>query len=365
MAIDFKNLLRVLPHVTNSYHPVLLRGRHGIGKSSVVYQFAESVGLPIVERRASQMTEGDLLGLPELTEVPTDDQSGKTISKVTSFCPPDWFAQACSEPVLLFLDEVDRATLEVRQGIFELCDSRKLAGHTLDPGTLIFAAVNGGVHGGAASYSVGEMDPAELDRYTVFDVEPSIDDWILWANDNCDPLVTDFIRNNTDHLEHCEDPEPNKVYPSRRSWARFSQAISKGQLAEAGQTNPIVYSLASAYLGFEAAVAFNDFVANYSNVVTIADILDKGKAVDLDLNAHCALIDKMGASERFKGILNESELVNLAVYFNTLASEPAMKLWETLGEANQENAIALHSTSDKEGRKVGNYLVEILTGDKI
>jgi len=80
MSIDFKNLLTVLPHVTSANHPVLLRGRHGIGKSSVVYQYAESLGLPIVERRASQMTEGDLLGLP------------KVEGSVTSFCPPDWFA---------------------------------------------------------------------------------------------------------------------------------------------------------------------------------------------------------------------------------------------------------------------------------
>jgi 16S rRNA (uracil1498-N3)-methyltransferase len=33
-------------------------------------------------------------------------------------------------------------------------------------------------------------------------------------------------------------------------------------MLEAGQSNPVVFSLASAYLGFEAAVAFNDFVAN-------------------------------------------------------------------------------------------------------
>ena len=80
MAIDFKNLLTVLPFVTNANHPVLLRGRHGIGKSSVVYQYAETLGMPVVERRASQMTEGDLLGLPTVDE------------GVTSFCPPDWFA---------------------------------------------------------------------------------------------------------------------------------------------------------------------------------------------------------------------------------------------------------------------------------
>ena len=134
MAVDFKTFLQIVPHVTNVRKPVLLRGRHGIGKSQVVYQYADSSDLPVIERRASQMTEGDLIGLPN------------TDGNVTTFCPPDWFKFACDNPCVLFLDEVDRATTEVRQGIFELCDSRKIAGYTLHPDTIIFAAVNGGTH---------------------------------------------------------------------------------------------------------------------------------------------------------------------------------------------------------------------------
>ena len=39
MTIDFKTLINnILPHVLDSKFPVLLRGRHGIGKSTVVYQ---------------------------------------------------------------------------------------------------------------------------------------------------------------------------------------------------------------------------------------------------------------------------------------------------------------------------------------
>ena len=64
MAIDFKTFQSVIPHIIAARFPVLIRGRHGIGKSTVVYQIAKDLGLPIVERRASQMTEGDLLGLP-------------------------------------------------------------------------------------------------------------------------------------------------------------------------------------------------------------------------------------------------------------------------------------------------------------
>jgi MoxR-like ATPase len=150
MGITFKAFGECVGFVTNIQKPVLLRSRHGVGKSSCVYAYAEHLGMPVIERRASQMTEGDLLGLPKL-------EGGKT-----EWIPPAWLKEACDNPVVLFIDEIDRATVEVRQGFFELTDSRKIAGWELHPNTLIFAAVNGGEHG--AQYQVGEMDPAELDR---------------------------------------------------------------------------------------------------------------------------------------------------------------------------------------------------------
>ena len=136
MAIDFKSFLQCAPHVIKVRKPILIRGRHGIGKSEVVYQIAESLDLPVVERRASQMTEGDLLGMPSPEMIEINGQ------QASQFRPFAWFIQACTEPVVLFLDEVDRATTEVRQGIFELTDSRKLAGWTLHDDTVVIAAVN-------------------------------------------------------------------------------------------------------------------------------------------------------------------------------------------------------------------------------
>ena len=94
MAIDFKTFNQVAPLVADARHPVMLRGRHGVGKSQVVYQLANAMGLPVVERRASQMTEGDLVGLPVI-----DDVNG-----TTTFNPPDWYKTACTKAVVLFLD---------------------------------------------------------------------------------------------------------------------------------------------------------------------------------------------------------------------------------------------------------------------
>ena len=355
MAVDFKTFRQVVIHVCRVGKPVLLRGKHGIGKSEVVYQIAEDLKLPIVERRASQMTEGDLVGLPS------------TDGDCTTFNPPDWFKVACDSPVVLFLDEIDRATTEVRQGIFELTDSRKLNGHHLHPETLVFAAVNGGEH--AAQYQVGEMDPAELDRWTVFDIEPTVEDWLAWGKDNVDQVVWDFINQNRTHLEHEDDFEPNKVYPSRRSWKRLNDCLCAAQLlseeeANKTQTRNLLFNLACGFVGFEAAVTFNDFVTNYKRQVTIENIVDEGKqelVSEFSINDHSALIEKMEAKNIFKEELSENQIQNLAEYFVILPSEAAMKLWTVMGEGELSNTVALHQANTVKGA-VSSHLVELLTG---
>ena len=350
MSIDFKTFLEIIPHVVNARYPILTRGRHGIGKSTIVYQLAEQMDLPVVERRASQMTEGDLLGLP------------KVEGDVTTWLAPEWLHRACNEPVILFLDEVDRATMEVRQGIFELCDSRKIAGYNLHPDTIIFAAVNGGEHG--SQYQVGEMDPAELDRYTVFDVEPTVEDWLNWAKGNVCQEVWDFINHNHQHLEHNDDYEPNKVYPSRRSWERLSNTLTG--MGRDIESSPMLYHLTTSFVGFEAAVAFNDFMKNYERQVTVENILDEGKielTADWKINDHNAMIEKFKAKGCFDDKLEDNQLQNLANYFVSLPSEIAMTLWQAMGQTDSAtyNVAKLHSISASCGKKVQDFIVEILT----
>lgn len=362
MTVDFATFSRVAPHILNAKLPILLRGRHGVGKSQVVYQIADSRGLPVVERRASQMTEGDLLGLPDTADTSINGR------KATTWNAPDWLVTACEQPVLLFLDEVDRATTEVRQGLFELTDSRKINGWVLHEDSLIVAAVNGGEHG--AQYQVGEMDPAELDRWTVFDVEPSVEDWLKWAGDDrIEPVLWDFINQNRVHLEHRGEFEPNKVYPSRRSWERFNVTAKPLGLFGIEGDRDMLFNLATAFLGFEAAVACRDFVQNYEWQVTVEDILVHGKIEKTEswgINEHAAMIEKFDASDVFSEVLDENQITNLANYFVVLPSEIAMKLWTVLGDASGAdrvtNVIALHRAKTSSGKVVSDHLVEILGG---
>jgi len=359
MAVDFATFVKVAPHVAKVKKPILLRGRHGVGKSCVVYQTAAELGLPVVERRASQMTEGDLVGLPVIE------------GECTKFNPPDWFKTACDEAVVLFLDEVDRATVEVRQGIFELTDSRKLNGHVLHPQTLVFAAVNGGEHG--EQYQVGEMDPAELDRWTVFDVEPTVEDWLTWAKENVSKVIWDFINQNRAHLEHVGEFEPNKVYPSRRSWDRLNECLeTAGFLSDENRQESLgmIYELTTAFVGFEAAVAFRDFAEKYESQVLVEDILVNGqfeKVKEFSINDHSAFVEKMEAQGTFEEVLPEEQIQNLVDYFVMLPSEVAMKLFTVIGNAGengQQNVIKLHgSTTRSCGRQFSRIIVELLTGE--
>jgi MoxR-like ATPase len=256
----------------------------------------------------------------------------------------------------LFLDEVDRATLEVRQGIFELTDSRKLNGHNLHPDTIIFAATNGGEHG--ENYQVNEMDPAELDRWSVWDIEPTIEDWLAWGKDNVDSLIWDFINQNRSHLEHNEDIEPNKRYPSRRSWDRLDKVLAK---ADALEASPAMFNLAQSFVGFEAAVALNDFAKNYERIVTVEQLLNgerKDALAAMSLNEHCAMIEKLESEEICKAEFSDGHVNNLAEYFVSLPSEAAMKLWSVISQAGvQENVVKFHGANDG---AVGSHLSKIL-----
>jgi MoxR-like ATPase len=345
MSVDFKTFVKLAPAVSAAKLPVLLRGRHGIGKSQVVYQLAAQMGLPVIERRASQMTEGDLVGLPSID------------GNRTSFNPPDWFKEACEEPSVLFLDEVDRATLEVRQGIFELTDSRKLNGHYLHEDTIVFAAINGGEHG--EQYQVNEMDPAELDRWSVWDIDPTVEDWLNWGKENVDSLVWDFINQNREHLEHKGDIEPNKRYPSRRSWKRLNDVLVGADLMK--EASPSMFQLAQSFVGFEAAVALNDYALNYERVVTVQQLLAgerKEALAAMSLNEHCAMIEKIDAEDVCKEALSADHISSLASYFVSLPSEAAMKLWTVLSTAGiQDNVIKFHSAN---GGVVGSHLSKIL-----
>lgn len=247
--------------------PIMLVGLHGIGKSEMIAQYAEKVGKKCIDLRLSQMTEGDLLGIPHF------DAETKT----TEFYPPHRMYEASQRPCILFFDELNRASREVRQGIFQVADSRKLGSLKLHPDTQVISAVNPDDE----NYQVNPFDPAEVDRWAIFDFCPTTDEWLEWAEaKDLDKNVINFVRNNPGNL----DPNPNKAketgkfgfskQPSRRSWKRLSDALQSASGPDEVQL------LSVAFLGSEVGLRF---AAQYKSIEKLLNPLHE-KLNFTDLN---------------------------------------------------------------------------------
>jgi hypothetical protein len=241
---------------------VLAKGPTGIGKSHIVHQVGEKLNQPVIDRRLSQMTEGDIIGLPELTD------------GVTRFAPVDWFMRACNEPVILFFDELNRATIEVQQCAFQIVLDRELNGHTLHPETRVFAAINEG-----SEYQVTDMDPALLRRFFVTTLEPTTADWLSWASTaGIDSIITDFIKKYPAHLRHSGELQPGKVYPNPASWHRLDTSLAHANVTPSsmiGSDVPeVVFPMCTGFIGTETAVAFVDFIRNYEVKFGAEDVVN-------------------------------------------------------------------------------------------
>jgi len=222
--ITTQDLLEILDQ-TPATQNIMLVGRHGIGKSEILTQYFSAKGMKVVALFLGQMSDpGDLIGLPSKAEFSTGKNGSKVIVR-TEFIPPYWWPLN-NEPIVLFLDELNRARPEVLQTIMDLALNRKLAGRLLPEGSRIISAVNAG-----EEYQLTDLDPALVSRFNIYNFRPTINEWLLWAEkEQLDYRVVSFIQNEGVWLDGNEgqkagiDTGLDKT-PDRRAWKKVSDVL--------------------------------------------------------------------------------------------------------------------------------------------
>lgn len=234
--------LKQLLEATPASHNIMLVGNHGIGKSEILTEFFREKGMPVVALFLGQMSDpGDLIGLPC-----KDEKTGKT-----DFMPPYWFPTD-GNPIVLFLDELNRARPEILQTVMDLALNRKLAGKLLPEGSRIISAVNAG-----DQYQLTDLDPALVSRFNIVNFKPTAEEWLLWARKSgLDPRVVGFIDENRMWLD--KDPDQKEgadtgldKNPDRRAWKRVSDVV-----ADKAELKEIDSKIISSIVGPKAASAF-------------------------------------------------------------------------------------------------------------
>ena len=219
---ELEEALEVTPALQN----IMLIGKHGIGKSEILTNYFQQQGMKVVALFLGQMSDpGDIIGLP--SKVDALDAEDKVIPGVqkTDFLTPYWFPTD-GKPIVLFLDELNRARPEILQTVMDLALNRKLAGKQLPEGSRIISAVNDG-----DEYQLTDLDPALVSRFNIYEFLPTVEEWLDWATKTgLDERVIDFIQDNPTWLDG--DPTVSKqTYAGleksadRRAWKKVSDIL--------------------------------------------------------------------------------------------------------------------------------------------
>ncbi len=262
---DLKTILETTPSTQN----ILLVGKHGIGKSEIITRHFEDQGIPVIALFLGQMSDpGDLIGLPN-----KDEATGKT-----EFMPPYWFPMD-DKPVVLFLDEMNRARPEILQSVMDLSLNRKLAGRSLPEGSRVIAAVNDG-----EEYQLTDLDPALVSRFNVYFFSPTVGEWLFWAKQHdVDQRVINFIEEHPDELEKNVDINKGTFdkTPDRRAWVRVS-GLLKGMNADTGMDMNRMAKMITGVIGARSASMFIQSL-NQSRMLTAREVLADFGACQHDL----------------------------------------------------------------------------------
>ncbi len=178
---------------------VLLEGPTGIGKSELVKQVADELGIDFAVLDLSLLEPPDLVGLPILAD-------GRTRYAIPSALPTEGAG-------ILLLEELNRADRTVQQPALQLLTARKLHEYELPPGWVPFAAINPE----DGEYQVTPLDPALRCRFLQLKVRADIRSWRKWAERNCPNVAIRRLAAQHDDLFDTVPP---------RTWFYVAQVVA-------------------------------------------------------------------------------------------------------------------------------------------
>ncbi|MDR3213896.1 MAG: MoxR family ATPase [Azoarcus sp.] len=252
ITINQNQLLDVLLNVA-TVRPVFIWGAPGIGKSSIVEQFAAEFGLDCISLLGSQLAPEDIIGVPQIID-------GKSV-----FCPPRMIAR--EKPYCLFLDELNACSQEVQKAFYSLIHDRRIGEYRLPEGSIVIGAGNRAQD----SAIVKPMSSALINRMFHVELVASHRAWLEWAGQSgIHPLILEYIGLRPDHLWR-QPPKTEEPFSTPRSWHMLSDALhSFGDKIDDRQLE----ILACGCLSPHHATQFRAFIKQIRNRYALSAIID-------------------------------------------------------------------------------------------
>jgi hypothetical protein len=213
---------------------ICIEGSPGGGKTTIVQQVAEELGVPCIERHMPTMLVEDFGIL-----FPSGEDK-------LNYKLPDWFpvkGKAPERGILLF-DDRNQASSDLQKVLANICQARTLHGTPMPDGWQVISTGNRQSDRAGANRVLGHL----RNRETVYDLDTHLDDWTAWAlQNNVKPELISFIRFRP-NLLHDYDPQRDQnatprswvegvsdvlgTVPAEAEYESFKGAVGEGCAAE-------------------------------------------------------------------------------------------------------------------------------------
>ncbi|MCM1046311.1 MAG: AAA family ATPase [Candidatus Gastranaerophilales bacterium] len=273
--------------------PIFLLGAPGIGKTAIMEQIAQELGIALVAYSMTHHTRQSALGLPFITQKTYGGKeysvSEYTMSEIIASIYDTMESSGIREGIL-FLDEINCVSETLAPSMLQFLQYKVFGRHKVPEGWVIVTAGNPPEY----NKSVREFDVVTMDRLKLLEVEPDYRTWKTYASERrLHGAIVSYLDLKKDHFYCMEMTAKGRSYVTARGWEDLSQIL----LLYEEEQMPVDESLVGQYLRNDRVVkeftAYYDLYNKYKKDYRIEEILE-GKPSERAL----ARVKEAGFDER-------------------------------------------------------------------
>lgn len=338
--------------------PVFLMGPPGIGKTAIMEQVAQELGIGIVSYSMTHHTRQSALGLPFIVRKSYGgreyDVSEYTMSEIIASVYDSMEDTGIREGIL-FLDEINCVSETLTPAMLQFLQYKIFGRHRVPEGWIVVTAGNPTEY----NNSVREFDIVTWDRLKRVDVEPDFEAWKEYAyRSGVHPAVMTYLEIKKGDFYSIETTVDGKRFATARGWSDLSEMLRLYERLDIPADEHLVGQyLQNSRIARDFAVYY-DLFRKYRADYQIEGILSgeaeeavSRKAADARFDERLSLIGLLLSAvtgELKQVCMDELVLAELAAAFKALRM-PGRAPAEIL-----ENQIRARRTAIETGTRAGN-----------
>lgn len=205
--------------------PIFLMGPPGIGKTAIMEQIAQELGIGLVSYSMTHHTRQSALGLPFIVHKTYRgeeyDVAVYTMSEIIASVH-DCIERNGFEEGILFLDEINCVSETLAPSMLQFLQYKTFGRHRVPDGWIVVTAGNPPEY----NNSVREFDIVTWDRLKRIDVEPDFAAWKEYAvSRNVHPAILTYLEIRQGDFYQVETTVDGKRFVTARGWVDMSDMI--------------------------------------------------------------------------------------------------------------------------------------------